>query len=496
MQSVSNAFLAAMTAPVIQSKISGTVDGTSFDDDDILAGSLRLTAQNSSQDEINIGTAVSAGLEVTFLHSLGLTRTTLQGKTITLSYMLKVGSSYESLTIGTFYISEANWTLKGIQCRAFDAMTKFDTDILTTETLPSSGKAYDFLTWVCTACSVTLGMTQEQIEALTNGSVTIAYPADNPCKTHREYLAYIAAVLCGFAVINRSGQLVICQYSTTSCATYTTTERITGASFSDFTTRYNGFYVTDMESNASILYKNSGYTGLVMDLGANPFIQSEPSRTTITTALLSRIADIAFVPFDVKLNIPPVHDLGDCVSFTGGIGDTENHTVNYMFWNYHKQIELTGYGKNPATAAAMSKTDQNLNSTNAAIRSLTQRINSVGSMVFIVPIETSTSAIADGDAAEVQIYAFEVTGSDNVPVAFHSMIEVTVNTTYIQDEEYDDCTITSKIYFDGEEVSALTWEEVCSDGKRILNADILLTAVEPGTHSLSLELSPTGGSIS
>lgn len=498
MYSVSAEFSAAMLQPVIQSKIAGVVDGITFTEADILSGSLRITSQNSQQDEINIGVAASAELEITFLHNLGLDRETLRGKPVVLSYQLLVGETYESVPLGTYYIEEANWTLNGIQCKAYDAMTAFDTEIDPAEALPTTGKAYDFLTWACGKCGISLGMSQAEVEALTNGMIPIWYPEESPAKTYREYVAYLAGALGAFAVINRSGELIMKQYTRLPMATYTETARITGASFSDFVTRYNSYYVQDVITNENQRYKNTGYVGLTMDLGPNPFMQILPTREGIRQAVLSELSNIIFGPYEVKLNIPPIHDLGDCIKFTGGIGDNNYHTVNYICWTYNRQLVLSGYGKNPASASALSKTDLAAQNNQTAIQSLTRRVNEIttSGVVFLSPtipeiddIPKTLDPIDDGDEGMVADFNFEVT-QEKAPVAVHAVIEIDAETT-ADDDIYGDClasiTVSSDIGILG------TQTEAFGDGLHVLTVDTLKKYFDTGEHNISIELALAGG---
>lgn len=70
MYPVSNDFITAMLQPVLQSKISGTIDSVAFTEEHILRGSLKISGQNAEMDNVSIGTAASKELEITFLHSL------------------------------------------------------------------------------------------------------------------------------------------------------------------------------------------------------------------------------------------------------------------------------------------------------------------------------------------------------------------------------------------------------------------------------------------
>lgn len=504
MYSVSNDFKMAMLRPVIQSKITGTVNSVAFTDANIIAGSLRITAQNAQQDEISIGTASSRELTITFAHALGLVRTTLQKKAIVLSYHLLVGETWEEVPLGTYYIDEASWTLQGIKCRAFDAMGTFDKQIIEGTVYPTSGKAYDFLSWACLRCGVTLGMTQAAIEAMTNGNISVTYLPGN-AKTYRDYIAAVAGMLGCFALISRSNELVLRKYSRTSCATYTPTDRLTGASFSDFVTCYAGFMIYDDGASAQQIYQDDDVDGLLMDMGANPFMQGNE---TIRENLITEITNIAFTPHQVSMNIPPIHDLGDCLTFSGGIGDSELHTLNYISWTYHKSMTLTGYGKNPAFAQASTAKAQERANVQGAITSLTNKIEYAYryGVVFLLPTwpdergKPPLMPIDDGKSGIVLIFYFKVT-AEKAPVALHALIATEVE-TLDEDDIYTDCVVTvecryGQVINNEERPSTLwdKWDEVYEDGKQEIRIDLLHKYFETGEWYIRVTLAPNGGKI-
>lgn len=497
MYSVSNDFKAAMLRPVIQSKITGTVNSVSFTDANIIAGSLRITAQNAQQDEISIGTASSRELTITFAHALGLVRTTLQKKAIVLSYHLLVGETWEEVPLGTYYIDEASWTLQGIKCRAFDAMGNFDKQITEGTVYPTSGKAYDFLSWACLRCGVTLGMTQAAIEAMTNGNISVTYLPGN-VKTYRDYIAAVAGMLGCFALISRSNELILRKYSRTSCATYTPTDRLTGASFSDFVTQYAGFMIYDDGASAQQIYQDDEVDGLLMDMGANPFMQGNE---TVRENLITEITNIAFTPHQVSMNIPPIHDLGDCLTFSGGIGDTELHTLNYISWTYHKSMTLTGYGKNPAFAQASTAKAQERANVQGAITSLTNKVENFWryGVVFLLPTEqyplpTDTPPglpIEGGDSAEILRWEFEVT-QEKAPAAVHAIIDTHVE-TLDDDDTYTDCSVNIEVRGDGALIA--TWDEVYGDGEHLIEIDVIKKYFETGDHVITVKITPNDGNL-
>lgn len=360
MYSVSNDFILAMLQPVIQSKIQGVIGSVPFTEAHILKGSLTIYAQNSGQDAIDIGTASAKELNITLMNSLNLTRSTLYGQEIQLDYLLKLADgTYEHLPLGSYIIAEASWTLKGIEIVAYDYMSKFDKYFdETTAEYPQSARAYQMIEWVCEQQGVEFGMTEQEVQALPNGTIYMEY-VKGTAQTYREFIAYLAAACGCFAIIDRTDKLIFKRYSGAQYDSYGATERLTGGSFSDFMTRYNAYTVQDFASGQNVVVKTNQYVGLSMDLGRNPFLNSA-SKSVLRPNVLTELANINFAPFSCRFNFPPIYDLGDCIKLTGGIGDNNPHVINYFSWNYNVALTLEGYGKNPALAQAISQLDKEI----------------------------------------------------------------------------------------------------------------------------------------
>lgn len=360
MYSVSNDFILAMLQPVIQSKIQGVIGSVPFTEAHILKGSLTIYAQNSGQDAIDIGTASAKELNITLMNSLNLTRSTLYGQEIQLDYLLKLADgTYEHLPLGSYIITEASWTLKGIEIVAYDYMSKFDKYFdETTAEYPMSARPYQMIEWVCEQQGVEFGMTEQEVQALPNGNIYMEY-VKGTAQTYREFIAYLAAACGCFAIIDRTDKLIFKRYSGAQYDSYGATERLTGGSFSDFMTRYNAYTVQDFASGQNVVVKTNQYVGLSMDLGRNPFLNSA-SKAVLRPNVLTELANINFAPFSCRFNFPPIYDLGDCIKLTGGIGDNNPHVINYFSWNYNVALTLEGYGKNPALAQAISQLDKEI----------------------------------------------------------------------------------------------------------------------------------------
>ena len=146
MYNVSNAYKQAVKSPSVMSKLRINIDGTDYNEDNVLQGSFSINNQCSDSSDVTLGCVYIGELSVTFLKNVNLNRNTWKGRVIKPYYRLNVGNSYEELPLGVFEVDEALYSASGIEVKAYDHMSKFDKNIVLNQ---SSGFAYDFLRIVC-----------------------------------------------------------------------------------------------------------------------------------------------------------------------------------------------------------------------------------------------------------------------------------------------------------------------------------------------------------
>ena len=261
MYNVSADFKAAAAGASQEHKLTGTIGSISFTAANIVSGSFSIQNQCSdgSGNDIQPGSVIIGELSAVFT-GINLTRGQWRNKVITPTFALKVGNTWESVPLGVYKVKEAKHTAEGVQVRAYDNMHKFD-KTFKKKRFKYSGTMYQFLSDVCTRCHVTLGMTQQQVQALTNGTGSRKIyglykdQAANDIKTFRDFLSYIAQATCTFATINRAGQLVLREFGGgTSVDTISDSVRLSGAVFEDYETKYNGIFVNDMDTGDEVYY--------------------------------------------------------------------------------------------------------------------------------------------------------------------------------------------------------------------------------------------------
>ena len=367
MYEVSQTYISQILSEGIkQRRINGLLDNIPFTQDDILQASLTNQEKSAGSAEISLGGVFVGQLGLTFLPHFAnrIQRGTWKGRQITIQIGLKLpNGTWEDVPLKPFTIDDPTHGEAGVTVKAYDAMARFDKPIGITTT---AGTLYDFLALACQICGVQLGMTQEQVEALTNGTETLSVYANNDMSTWRDLVSYCAAAAAGFATINRAGALEIRSFKTTPDITINKYQRFKGANFSDFRTYYTGVSIVNIETGEVKYYglPEEEDTGLTMKLGSNPLLQygTEETKTRQRRAILNRLQAFDYTPFKSSSLMDPAFDLGDVISYTEGLAGTSTKTcIMAMAYQYAKGMTLQGFGKDPAIIGAQGKTDKNIN---------------------------------------------------------------------------------------------------------------------------------------
>ena len=363
MYPVSEAFLQAVqenTRNIYWTGKITTVAGVeySFTQEDIVKGSGYITAQCCGNSEIELGAVYAAEMGISLF--LDIDRYTLEDAKVELSYHLRlVDGSYESVPMGIFEVSEANRTAHVLELKAYDYMLRFDRDFNGFETI---GTAYGMMALCGTACGVELAQSQEEIEALPNGSELLSIYPENDIETYRDVLYFTAQVLGGFFCINREGRLEFRQYGNTPVMEILQKHRFS-SSFSDFVTRYTAVSSTNLRTQTSEYYALEEDDGLTMNLGINPLLQFglEETREELCRNILIALSVVNYVPFDSDTIGNPALDLGDVLTFSGGQADSQQITCVTSFTvKIGGKQSLKCVGKNPRLSQAKSKNDKNI----------------------------------------------------------------------------------------------------------------------------------------
>lgn len=363
MYPVSDDFLQAVQENTREYKWTGrlvTKSGTIYEIEpkDIVKGSGYITRSCCGNNEIEIGSVYASEMKITLF--LDIDRYSLEEAVMEFFYSLKLSDGeWETIPMGVFEISEANRYTKTIELTGYDYMLRFDK---TASVDVSSGTPFEFLSYACEKCNVELAHTQEEVEAMSNGTELFGVYPDGNIETYRDLLYYLAQVLGRVCQINREGMLELIPYGVTPVVVMGSEQRFR-SSYSDFVTRYTAVYSTNEVDAKSEYYCVAPDDGLTMNLGINPLLQYglQKTREKIITNILDSVAVINYVPFDSDTIGNPALDPMDVIKFTGGHADSDSIScITSVTYKINGKQTLKGVGKNPLLASAKSKADKNI----------------------------------------------------------------------------------------------------------------------------------------
>ena len=425
MYAVSNDYLIAIGKSARTHKLTGTVNGTSFDGGDVIINSFSVKNQFCPATEIALGGVYVGELNLTFTEAFASSmniRGSWKGKVITASIGVELAdASFEYVPIngGSYTIESAKWTDAGIQIVAYDNMSLFDVSLPATTI--GSGTLYDVLSFACTACGVTLGLSQAECSALPNGTETFyAYP-ENAMVTYRDMISELAEACACFATINRSGELILQTLPDFNSITLTIPHNLRySTSFSDFESYYSRIKVTSPSDGAVNVYENHSLyvEGLSLDVGNNPYLETglAVTYTRMRQAIVDALQTFISIPFSATLLPNPALDLGDLIEFTGGIGQGYLSCI-MSFVHKLDSTTIEGYGENPTAAGA----------TSALSKQVTTQSNSTkNEMVCHTFVNSHTFTLGDSTPTTIVEINFSTVSPKTVKMLHEIMLDVTI----------------------------------------------------------------------
>ena len=462
MYEVTDAYKAAMKQPVQRFRMTGTIGKYKFNDDNILSGSFHLTNQCSDDTNISIGSVYIGELKVT-LTGIPFVRGTLDDLEIqpVLGLMIADGS-FEDIPLGVFHVSAADWGTSGVVITAYDNMARFDKNAAVTEMGTST--LFHFLEAACRSCGVAMGMTDLEVEALPNGTEQLSFYSENDIETWRDVVSWCAQTAGCFATMDRQGRLILKPYSEIPVDTIDMEHRFAGGKFSDFVTRYTGASVVNIADKTTSYYGVIPDDGLTMNLGQNPLLQYGVQEVLERQrrAVLNSVQAIQYVPMEISMIGTPAYDLGDVLSFTGGIaGEEAKSCITKFDWTYSGAYKVTCVGQDPVLSSAKSKTDKD-------IAGLISNVSD-DSMRYYDYQNADGYEIGDGKKAKVIEVKYATVKATHVD--FHAEILFNLETTELDDGHYTDTDgiITVTYYLNGEEVKDYYPVETLQDGRHMLH---------------------------
>lgn len=372
MYSISSAYRTKMFDDVQTHFLSGTINTDfTFTDKDVIGVSYenRCTDKKVSIGSVNIGV-----LKLTFLKDI-LNRGDYYKKPIYLEDYLLVGYNendepvYESVPIGLFYVGDAVHTGPDmIDITAYDCLSLMDKPLNIGQT---SGYIYDFCKVIENETGAVFGMTQEECEALPNGTSIIGPYPDNDMTTFRDLLSKLAQMVGGFGYADRDGTFKLKPFNNSIVLTIPKNRRISGSKFSDYQTRFDAISYEDVRVTGEQKFIGDE-TGFVMELGNNPFLQYGTPNfiTERANEIFQKVQLMVYTPYEVSL-LPAfiALDLGDVIAFTSDYtSDTSTGALMSFTWTYNKSFKVRCYGSNPNLRNGLSSTDHAIKGASSANR--------------------------------------------------------------------------------------------------------------------------------
>ena len=483
MREVSDEYKKAMHGSSHRFKLSGTIGDTyTFDDSNVVQGSFSYSIQNTtSNSSIEIGTACIGSIEIVLCGS-DIPKYTIEGMdiNITISRYISDTEEWESVSLTPFIINNPTWTKQGIKITGYDYMSKLTKDLSIDTTI---GTPYELLTYICDSVGLTFGMTQEDVEALPNGTKQLGMYTESNIETCQDFVAELSMVLGAWAAVDPEGKLILKTYNTDVVDTIKITDRMIDAEFADYKTFYSCVSYTYLKDGYNYVIGDTEADGLVFKMGENAFMQygTDDVIEARAQAVLDAITCINFVPFTLARIFEPAYEIGDVISCTGGLADDEAlHCINIIDWTYNDKIDIEGTGSNPALIDARSKVDKNL----TGLLSQTES-NKVAHYKF-----ANSSDISIGDGETVLISTINFTAEEAEDIDIHGTI--IMDTELAEEVEKGNVKVT--YVFNDEEISFYPTETYDEDGYHFLTLYKCLEAVPDSRNTLKVYL--TCGSMS
>jgi hypothetical protein len=310
------------------------------------------------------------------------------------------------IPFGEFNITEAIRKANSLTITAYDNMILFGKkEINKTDSIFNTGmKPYGWYTWICGQCGVKFGMTEVEVDALTNG--TVVFHPDmthtDDIKTFRDLLSHLATATASVALIGRDGKLYIKQYTRSPYITeYGAGDRFT-SDLADFVSRYSGCNFTYYENgeDTTEYYHTADDKYLVFTVGTNAFLQIEDTteRTIACQSIMNALANAVYVPFSITALCDPCIDPMDVVHIKDNQAtDYDIAVITEMVYSFGGKTTLKCSGKNPMLDNTKTITEKMMESVASRSQKAVSRTEALS---FIAEAAKSINGVTGGSVVK------------------------------------------------------------------------------------------------
>lgn len=423
MYPVSEAYIDAINARTRTTRMSGVITlsnstTVNITDADIVQGSLYIIRKSVSGNVFDVGSVVASEMGLSLLN-YGGTAYALSGASIALSWGIETADGWIDIPLGIWRVDDAKRKQRIVAVKAYDGMMQLDKDLVG---VTKTGTLYALIASLCARCGVTLGMTEADVVALPNGTMTVTIPDKSSIETCRDLLMWIAQLTGTFGCIDRAGLLVLRPHGQVSARSIGKTERISadvsddtvritqlamvvnGTAYVSSTVTWDGFEATysswdEMEGlYPTWISIESAKQGMQLD--ENPLLSGK-SAAQINTALsnlLTAVQRVSYCPASVEYINDPALDCGDIVTLTD-IGAPSGLNAPILItggtWRYRGKHTLSAAGKPSFDEGALPVKSQ-------AVKRIDNIYaggggGEVGTKIHISPNPPDDALMADGD---------------------------------------------------------------------------------------------------
>lgn len=331
--------------------------GTSYPitDDNISANSLVIKRALNKRGDYRPGGVAAAEMSIGLL-GFGDLADNLNGARIVLFfdlYRTAAMEEYDRVPLGVFFVdgSQIKRKYSTVKLKAYDGMLKFD---IAASAL--TGTLYELLETACAACGVYLDITQEEFEALPNGTMTVTIDTAR-IQTWRDFLMYVGLLTGCWCRMRRDSpnelEIVKLTCERDENSIIQVQRNIAGdnrfsTEFSDdkiyitkLSTRHNGSLV---EQTRKITWVGENITMLAqLELVENPLLRNKTEDEVVEALnnIIIQITQCALRTFSTDFNGDPALDVGDYVQLDGGAIDIKQNSTGSGFENGYIRVFIT-----------------------------------------------------------------------------------------------------------------------------------------------------------
>jgi hypothetical protein len=359
MYTSSASYKTAIAAAARTTRITGTLtlaDLTtrSITDADIVQGSLKISDQIVTGDDLEIGNVYAQEMQLSLI-TPSVSPWDLKGSKLALSFGLDISGvpTWEDIPLGVFNVIDIKRHEGFSELVAYDNMVKLD--VARGATNVTGRTIQQLITDACATAGITLATLTAEFNTFANYTMSLTLPSTSSVRSCRDIIMWACQIAGTFARFNRAGALEIKAVYSATARTITETERYAPTRVEDtvILTTGVGMQVLDTQYQRGTL-------ALYMALPSNPFLESQ-SASAINTALdniLTKVALATYTPFSIKFIGDPTLQAGDYITLadTGSLTGNPTGLVTHSDWAYRGVHTLRSAGK---PSLAKYEMDQN-----------------------------------------------------------------------------------------------------------------------------------------